>query len=79
MIDNREKEGEKEFYKKFEKLVGKIFEIKTKTRTYNGIKLISIDRPGSPVRFFNFENKEGFTPKILAFAPEEIKNYGVEE
>jgi hypothetical protein len=77
MIDR--KKAEKGFYEKFEKLVGKIFYIKTKSREYSGIKLISVDREGSPVRFLNFENKEGFTPKILAFIPNEIKQYEVKE
>lgn len=68
-------EAEKEFYNKFENLVGKILNILTKTRTYKGLKLISVDKEGSPIRFLNFENKEGFTPKTLAFAPEEIKHW----
>ena len=79
MIDRYKKEAEKEFYDKFEKLVGKTFNIKTETRTYNGLKLVWVDREGSPVRFLNFENKPNFTPSFLCIAPEEIKSYEVEE
>ena len=73
------KKAEQEFYMKFEVLVGKSLNVRTKTRTYNGLKLLGIDGEGSPVRFLNFENKPGFTPSILCFTPEEIKSYEVED
>lgn len=80
MIDTIDKtKAEKEFYKKFEVLVGKILNIKTETRTYNGLKLIGVDQEGSPVRFLNFENKEGFTPKTICLLAKEIKTYEVED
>lgn len=69
-----------EFYNKFKEYIGKTFFIKTiDDRSYDGIILVSMDREGSPIRFLNFKNKEGFSPKILAFVPSEIKRYEVKE
>lgn len=79
MIDTIDKNAEKEQYERFEQLVGKSFYIKTSKREYSGLKLKSIDREGSPVRFLNFENKEGFTPRLLAFHISEIKQYEVKD
>jgi len=79
MIDKIDKAIEEEFYNKFEQLIGRTFYIKTNNREYSGLKLKSIDRVGSPIRFLNFENKPGFTPRLLAFHPSEIKSYEVND
>jgi len=78
MIEDIQKATD-EFYERFEKLIGKTFFIKLQTREYDGVKLVSVDRQGSPVRFLTFKNKPGFTPTIISLIPTEFRRWEVLE